>query len=251
MSVPGPRRLNVVDPGDVLSGVAPVAFERGSKLCVAGDVTHRGLLRVAAQIAEHGLRRIVAPSGRATLVTGLGTATDWATHDRDLKHVRRQRSECYSALAAIEATTLRAVRASVTAAPERPSPLEAHADTVVWRYLRLAVRLAVEAVVLTLDGVTTPAALPSVIQHVAAARAYQTTALGAARQPEFRLRAEQQAALETDQLGDASHAPELLALQIFHEYLGVRWKVLHDAERAYVDEFVSWALSGSSLSTQH
>lgn len=249
MSAPGPRRLSVVDPGDVLSGVAPVAFERASKLCAAGDATHRGLLRVAAQIADHGLRRIVAPSGRSTLVAGLQAASDWATHDQDLKQVRRQRSECYSALAAIEATTLRAVRASVAAAPERPSPLEAHAETVVWRYLRLAVRLTVEAVVLTLDGVTTPAQLAAVVQHVAAARAYQTTALGAARQPEFRLRAEQQAALEAEQLGDASHAPEVLALQIFHEYLGVRWKVLHDAERGYLDEFVSWALKGSNAPT--
>lgn len=244
MSAPGPRRLNVVDPGDVLSGVAPVAFERLSKLCATGDAAHRGLLRIAVQVADNGLRRIVAPSGRSTLVAGLRAASEWATDDRDLKQVLRQRSECYSALAAIEATTLRAVRASVTAPAEPPSPLEAHAQTVVWRYLRLAVRLTVEAVVLTLDGVTTPPQLAAVVQHVAAAGAYQTTALGAARQAEFRLRAEQQAALEAEQPGDASHAPEVLALQIFHEYLGVRWKVLHDAERAYLDEFVSWALAG-------
>ena len=38
----------------------------------------------------------------------------------------------------------------------------------------------------------------------------------------------------------------VLALQIFHEYLGVRWKVLHDAERAYLDEFVNWALAGAA-----
>lgn len=249
MSAPGPRRLNVVDPGDVLTGVAPVAFERASKLCAAGDATHRGLVRIAAQIANHALSRIVAPSARPALAAGLATATDWATHDRDLKHVRRQRSECYSALAAIETTTLRAVRASLPAVPQVSGPLQAHAETVVWRYLRLALRLGVEAVVLTLDGVTTPTLLAAVIQHVAAARAYQTTALGAARQPEFRLRAEQQAALEAEQLRDTSHASDVLALQIFHEYLGVRWKVLHDGERAYIDEFVSWALAGQSPQT--
>ncbi len=245
MSPPKPRRLNVVDPDDVLTGVAPIAFERDSKLCTPGDATHRGLLRIAAQVADHGLRRIVAPSGRAALAAGLAAASDWAASSQDLKNVRRQRSECYSAHGAIEAATLRAVRASLPALPERPSPLEAHAETVVWRYLRLAIRLGVEAVVLTLDGVTTPTLLAAVMQHVAAARAYQTTALGAARQPEFRLRAEQQAALEAEQLRDASHAPDVLALQIFHEYLGVRWKVLHDAERTYIDEFVSWALNGS------
>lgn len=242
MSASEPRRLTVVDPGDVLTGVAPLGFERAGKLCAAGDATHRGLVRIAAQVADHGLGRVVAPSGRRTLALGLQAARAWATHDLDLKSVRRQRSECYSAHRAIETATLRAVRASVGAQPEPPSPLDAHAETVVWRYVRLALRLAVEAVVLTLDGVTTPSLLASVIQHVAAARAYQTTALGAARHPEFRARAEQQAALEAEQLGDSSHAPEVLALQIFHEYLGVRWKVLHDAERAYIDEFVSWAL---------
>ena len=242
MSASEPRRLTVVDPSDVLTGVAPLDFERATRLCAAGDATHRGLVRIAAQVADHGLRRVVAPSGRSTLAQGLQAARDWATQDLDLKSVRRQRSECFSALRAIEATTLRAVRASVGAPPERPSQLDTHAETVVWRYVRLALRLGVEAVVLTLDGVTTPSVLASVVQHVAAARAYQTTALGAARNPEFRARAEQQAALEAEQLGDSSHTPEVLALQILHEYLGVRWKVLHDAERAYVDEFVSWAL---------
>lgn len=246
MRVPGPRRLDLVAPNDVLSGVAPVAFERASKLCAAGDATHRGLLRIVTQVADHGVRRIVAPSGRSALQAGLRAASDWANHDQDLKQVRRQRAECYSSVAAVEAITLRAVRASMAAPHERPSPIEAHAETVVWRYLRLAIRLAVEAVVLTLDGVTEPAELAAVIQHVAAARAYQTTALGAARQPEFRLRAERQATLEAEQLGDASHAPEVLALQIFHEYLGVRWKVLHDAERALIDEFVSWAMAGAT-----
>lgn len=242
MSASEPRRLTVVDPGDVLTGVAPLDFERAARLCATGDATHRGLVRIAAQVADHGLRRVVAPSGRSALVHGLRAARDWATHDLDLKTVRRQRSECYSALRAIETTTLRAVRASVGAPPEGPSQLAAHAETVVWRYVRLALRLGVEAVVLTLDGVTTPPLLASVVQHVAAARAYQTTALGAARHPEFRARAEQQAALEAEQLGDSGHTPEVLALQILHEYLGVRWKVLHDAERAYIDEFVSWAL---------
>ena len=246
MSASEPRRLNLVDPGDVLTGVAPVGFERQSKLCAVGDPTHRGLLRIAAQVTDHALRRVVAPSGRATLALGLAAASDWANQDLDLNRVRRQRSECYSAARAIETTTLRAVRASVGASAERPGTLEAHAETVVWRYVRLAVRLTVEAVVLTLDGVTSPVLLSSVVQHVAAARAYQTTALGAARQPEFRLRAERQAELEAEQLGDASHAPEVLSLQIFHEYLGVRWKSLHDQERAYLDDFVTWALGGSS-----
>jgi hypothetical protein len=172
----------------------------------------------------------------------LATACSWANTDQDLKTVRQQRSECYASFRAIEATTVRAVRASVATAAGQAGALDAHADSVVWRYVRLAVRLAVEAVVLTLDGVTTPAALAPVVQHVAAARAYQATALGAARNPDLRVRAKRQAELEAEYHGDGSHAPDVLALQILHEYLGVRWKVLHDAERAYIDAFVIWAM---------
>ena len=239
-----PRRLAVIGPDDVLAGVAPVPFERAGKLCEVGDHTHRGLLRVAAQVADHGLRRVVAPSGRAALEQGLRTACGWASAAQDLRAVRQQRSECYASFRAIEATTVRAVRASVASLPAQAGALEAHADSVVWRYVRLAVRLAVEAVVLTLDGVTTPASLAPVVQHVAAARAYQATALGAGRNPDLLIRAKRQAEFEAEDHGDGSHTPDVLALQLLHEYLGVRWKVLHDAERATIDEFVSWAISG-------
>lgn len=245
-SAPEPRRLAVVGPDDVLAGVAPVPFERGAKLCQVGDTTHRGLLRVAAQVADHGLRRVVAPSSRVALCQGLATACGWADAELDLRAVRQQRSECYASVRAIEAATVRAVRASVEPLPGQAGALDTHADSVVWRYVRLAVRLAVEAVVLTLDGVTTPASLAPVVQHVAAARAYQATALGAARSPDLRVRAKQQAELEAEYQGDGGHTPDVLALSILHEYLGVRWKVLHDAERAYIHEFVVWAISSNA-----
>ena len=101
-----PRRLAVVGPDDVLLGVAPVHFERAGKLCQVGDVTHRGLLRVAALVADHGLRRVVAPSGRTALAQGLATACGWASAEQDLRAVRQQRSECYASFRAIEATTV-------------------------------------------------------------------------------------------------------------------------------------------------
>ena len=101
--------------------------------------------------------------------------------------MRQQRSECYASLRAVEADH----RASRSAHPWELVPgqagaIDAHADSVVWRYVRLAVRLAVEAVVLTLDGVITPASLAPVVQHVAAARAYQATAPGRRAKPGLR-----------------------------------------------------------------
>jgi hypothetical protein len=106
--------------------------------------------------------------------------------------------------------------------------------------------LGADAIVLTLDGVTQPALLCDVIQQVAAARAYQATGLGAARQQQLLDQAIAQAAYEAETLPCAGHGVDGLALQVLHEYLGVRWKVLHDAERTYIDQFVDWALAGAS-----
>jgi hypothetical protein len=80
---------------------------------------------------------------------------------------------------------------------------------------------------------------------VVASRAYQATALGAARHGEFRARAWEQAEWEAAREGAlADHGVEGLALQVFHEYLGARWKSYADAERAAGYAFIEWALSG-------
>lgn len=235
------HRLRLVRSEDTLTGSAPLALERAAKRCVAGDATHRGLLRVAAVVARHGLRRVVAPSARPPLVEALETVEAWANGTGDLKRVRRKRAECFGQARATEETTLKAVRVSLQRPNESKSQLSTHAESVLWRYLRLAVRLAVDSVVLTLDAATEPPKLAETVQQIAGALAYQATALGAARQVELMTSAEEQAHFEVHELGGSQHAPQLLALQVYHEYLGVRWKVLHDAERAYIEQFVDWA----------
>jgi hypothetical protein len=80
------------------------------------------------------------------------------------------------------------------------------------------------------------------VEQIAGARAYQGAGLGAARQPEFKTRALEQARWETEELAGEAHGESLLALQSFHEYLGVRWKALYEVERSYIEEFVRWAL---------
>jgi hypothetical protein len=238
---PAQRRLKLVGPGDALSGVAPIAFERATKRCAVGSPLHRGLVRIAALLGRHGVGRVIAPSARSELEAGLMAAEAWANDAAPLKLVRRERSACFEALPKIQEATFAAVRISLERAPKpEQSALSAHAERIVWRYVRLAARLCGDAVLLTLDGVTEPARLAPVVQQVAAARAYQATGLGSARNAELLSSARDQATFEVEHL-EHGHAEELLALQILHEYLGVRWKVLHDAERAYIEQFVNWA----------
>ena len=207
---------------------------------------HQGLVRIAASLARHGLRRTVAPSARAPLVAGLDALDSWARGRLDGRQLGKLRSDCFQAIPAVERATLEAMRQSLAVElPRARTLLDEHADRVVWRYVRLAVRLAADAVILTLDGMASAPTLASVVQQVAAARAYQGVGLGAARQTELRERAVEQAAFEVRGLEVDAHSEAALALQVWHEYMGVRWKVLHDAERAYVDQFVGWALSGS------
>ena len=240
------RRLTVVGPDDALTGVAPARFERASKTCRPGDPLHRGLVRIAAIVARHGLRRAVAPSARGPLVKALDALEPWARGELEARQLGRLRGDCFQTLQDIERATLDAMRHSlhIMHAPKQ-TLLDEHADRAVWRYVRLSVRLAAEAVILTLDGVASPPVLASVIQQAAAARAYQAVGLGAARQAELRERAVDQAIFEVRDLGTEAHSEAALALQVWHEFLGVRWKVLHDAERAYIDQFVEWALSGA------
>lgn len=245
MSEDGRTRLILVGPGDALSGVAPARFERAAKTCQAGDRVHRGLLRIAASVARHGLRRAVAPSARARLSAALSALEAFCGGRLGVRALQQARSDCFAALPEFERTTLEALRASVGPSAPANTPLEQHAEHVVWRYARLATRLAADGVLLSLDGATEPPLLASVIQQVAASRAYQGAGLGAARQRELCARALEQAAFESEKLGGGEHPQALLGVQILHEYLGVRWKVLHDAERAYIDAFVNWALGGS------
>ena len=241
--MPRGRSLFIVDVRDQLEGGAPTALEVGAKTCKSGDAFHRGLLHLGSTLAEHGLRRVVAPGARPSLLDGVDAARGWALDTVDLGTVTRERRRCFDALSSVAEKTWQAVSVAATQGPRGPhTVLDEHAATIVERYTLLSAHYAASAVVLLLDGVSQPALLGRLVEQVAGARAYQGTGLGAARDAAFRSRAVEQAQWESERLGRADHSETLIAMQAFHEYLGVRWKTLYDAERAYIEQFVDWAL---------
>jgi hypothetical protein len=86
-----------------------------------------------------------------------------------------------------------------------------------------------------------------VLQDIEGARAYQATGLGSARHTAFRKAAWDQAAWEAERAaGEAPEQQLSLGVQVFHEFLGGRWRAHADAERLKMNEFVDWALGGKS-----
>jgi hypothetical protein len=127
------------------------------------------------------------------------------------------------------------------------TPLDSHADHVVLRYAKLAAHFSTSAVCHALDAVSEPATALEVMQDVEGARAYQAAGLGAARHAAFRAAAWDQASWESSRPGavNSDAARSAIAVQVFHEYLGGRWRAHADVERGANTEFIKWALSGS------
>jgi hypothetical protein len=240
-----PFSLPIVLPGEELTGAGPPALERALRLAERGDHVHRGLVFVSAALAEHAIRAAVAPGARALALSGLGVAEAWAAGSADEASVRKARSDVFTASVAVEKQTLEAIRRSFDAA-QRPAraphtALDAHADSVVLRYVGLAASHAVGAVLLVLDGVEDPARLVPVAQQVAGAIAYQAVGLGPARSSKLRAAAWRQAEWES-QRAAAGHDTRALAVQLFHEFLGASWKDHGDVRRVALFELVEWAL---------
>jgi hypothetical protein len=242
------RRLALVGPAEELLGVAPPALERAARGCATGDATHRGLMFLCATLARRAVSGSVPPKARGELLAGLDVAEAWARGQQSPGAVRNLRSQCFGAAPAIEKQTIEVVEsAAAHLGPQRKTGLDAHAGRVVRRYVGLAAHYACSAVVLTLDAVEQPARAASVPQQVCGARAYQATGLGAARFGEFRAQAWEQAEWEASREGaPTDHGVEGLALQLFHEFLGVRWKTHADLETLAVNQFIDWALAGRS-----
>ncbi len=243
------RRLSLVAPSEELTLIAPPELERAARSCTLGDATHRGIVLLGATLARRAVLSAVAPSVRAELLAGIQSAEAWARGESDARRPRDLRAQCFAAVPVIEQKTIEAVeKAASHLGTQRKTGLDAHAARVVRRYVALAAHCAASAAVFTLDAVTDPSKVTEIPQQVVAARAYQSTALGAARHGEFRARAWEQAEWEAAREGaPADHGVEGLALQVFHEYLGARWKSLSDAERVVTYEFIAWALSGSPV----
>lgn len=240
------RRLALIAPSEELTLIAPPELERAARSARAGDPTHRGLLLLSATLARRAVLSSVAPSVRGELVAGLDAAESWARGHSSERALRDARARCFGAVPVIEQKTVEAVdKAEAHLGTQRKTGLDAHAARVVRRYMALGAHCAASAVVFTLDGASEPTKLTEVPQQLVAARAYQATGLGAARHGEFRARAWEQAEWESAREGAApDHGVEGLSLQVFHEYLGARWKSYADAERAVGYAFIDWALSG-------
>ncbi len=246
------RRLALIAPSEELTLIAPPELERAARGARPGDATHRGLIFLGSTLARRAVLGSVAPSVRRELLLGLDAAESWARGNANERSIRDARTQCFGAAPVIEQKTVEAVdKAQPHLGTQRKTGLDAHATHVVRRYVALGAHCATSAVVFTLDAVSEPAKLTEVPQQIVAARAYQATGLGAARHGEFRAsaweRAEWEAARE-GALGD--HGVEGLAFQVFHEYLGARWKSYADAERAVGYAFIAWALSGRPLAGQ-
>jgi hypothetical protein len=65
------------------------------------------------------------------------------------------------------------------------------------------------------------------------------------RNPAFQAAALEQARFESARSPRQEDTPlGALELQVFHEYLGARWRAHGDQERRASDEFIGWATSG-------
>ena len=241
---PRKRRLALVGAADELLGIAPPALERAARSCAVGDRTHRGLLFLCATLARRAVTLCLPPKARGELLRGLDAVDGWARDTQSASVVRTLRGECFGAAPVIERQTVEVVEAATAQLPpQRKTGLDAHAAHVVRRHVALSAHYTVSAVVLCLDAVERPAACAEVPQQSVGARAYQTSGLGAARFGEFRAKAWEQAEWEAAREGaTADHSVEALALQVFHEFLGVRWKNQADLESLAQRDFIQWVL---------
>ncbi len=242
-----PRRsLRLVPPAEELRGVAPSELERAAQLCKRGDAVHRGLLFTAATLARRGLSICAPPGARAPVVAALEVAEAWALGQATEHAVAKARSDAFNAVVAVERRTIDAVRAAGLSPSKKKTPIDAHAESVVVRYVGLSANYAAGAALLALDGVAEPAELVPIAQQVAGAVAYQSAGLGPARSADVRASACEQAEWEAERQGaPEGHGVGALAIQLFHEYLGAYWKDQSDAQRAYLAEFIQWAMAGT------
>lgn len=244
MSAARPRALPIVLPSEELRGFSPLAFQRAAQACSVGDALHRGLVRVTSALARYAVRAATPPSARATVDAALDGALSWADDAVDEAAVRKLRSTLFTASVEIEQRTVQAVEASLAALPQgRHTAIDHHADGVVLRFAGLGAYYAVSSAVLVLDGVSDPKQLDPVPRQAAGALAYQSAGLGPARSPELRARALEQAGFESGRPGaPTGHGEGALAIQLFHEFLGSHWKDHADAQRAFLSDFIVWAL---------
>ena len=244
------RGLSLVQKEDVLTGKGPQHFERLARTCSLQDERHVGLLAICSTVARRATRACVVPSLQGPLLQALdllGTHLRLSQAERtaQLPALNSARARCFQAAPAIEEATAHALgqaQGHLTADKAQPeTALDHHAAHVIDRYARLSAHHACAATCHALDAAATPALALEVLEDARGALGYQRTALGAARQAALRAAALDQAQWESSRLRAHEHA-DALAVQIFHEYLGGRYKTYVDSERIAQDQFIRWAL---------
>jgi hypothetical protein len=245
-------RLRVISDEETLEGKSPPDFERISRLAPVGSSDHRGVVHIAVTLASRTVTATVPPSAQQELTCGISAARLWLEGKSSEAEIKKARSRCFQAVVGIEGLTAQAVRtASQHLAAPGQTALDHHANHIVERYARLGAHFAVSAVCHLLDAISDPKQAPEVLQDIEGALAYQATGLGAARHPAFRKAAWDQAEWEASRPGQEGSPGEqrsALAIQVFHEYLGGRWRIHADSQRLAHQSFVSWALSGRKAS---
>jgi len=242
------RRLQVVLPEHELTGHAPLVYERLTKVGRPGSPEHRGLLAIARTLGGQAAARCLPPSARASLAPAFVALEEFVRggHPRS-QSVRDVRANTFALLPSLEAQTQNAVARAAQVAPSGPTTaLHEHAQHTLGRFLGLSVHHTVAALCHALDALENPEAALPVPSDTCGALAYSRTALGSARNPEFQAAALEQARFERERSSSQQAPPEsALQVQIFHEYLGARWRAHADQERRLSDEFIAWALGSA------
>jgi hypothetical protein len=197
-------------------------------------------------LAEHAIRECLPPNERRPYLEASRTAWLWAQDAAPFRAVRDARTRCFETAPETESRTQGIVAAALdhfdSVQPRPATELATHARSVTFRYTGLAVHHAIGAVLLSLDACKEPRLALGVSGEVAGAIGYQKVALGPCRSPELQVAALTQARWEAQRvLGSAEHSESGLAVQLFHEYLGVHWKNHTDAQRLRLEDFVGWA----------
>jgi len=242
------RRLNIVLPQHELRGHAPQVYERLARTCRPRSQEHLGLVRVAYALAQRALVRCLPPSALQKLgpnLEALQGLLSSQTHDpRELELARAARAASFAVLPTLETLTIEAVlRAEAALHNGQRTSLHDHAAHTLARMLGLSVHHAVGALCHTLDALDEPEAALSVPSDTCGALAYSRTALGSVRNPAFQAAALEQARFEANRTPRLREVPlPALEVQVFHEYLGARWRAHGDEERRASDEFIGWAV---------
>ncbi len=246
------KRLGLVRPDEELTGRGPPAFERLARSCVVGSKEHKGVLSVCSALARRAVSACIVPSNQHVLIEPLASLQGFirdphAPVETTLSDLGRLRAQVFAAANYLEDATSRAVMTAqqhLMSRTEHQTKLAPHAHHVIERYVRLAAHFSCAAICHTLDAAHKPEQALEVLGDSSAALCYQATGLGPGRQPALLRAAVDQAHWEYSRTRESVVREDALMVQVFHEYLGGRFQIYMDAERAKQAQFIEWALSG-------